>query len=416
MLKMNAHSSLLAERLSRSEIFGDICLDDCLAIAELSIDETYDEGESLLIEGEAAGRLFVIERGKVSLEKKVQLGRHSTPRNATLNYIVPYQMTGWSALVYPYIYTTSAICVEPTRVISIDGPSLRAYLDAHPAVGLKVMDKLTSLIGDRYRQATSTLTYFLSVVSHELRSPLAAVENYLHVMLEGYAGDLTPKQERMLERSIVRVTDLRGQIGDIVDLARMRPEQIQTDFTWYDLKDVGNQAIEDVRLAAAERQIQIKVEPPTEFELIVGAPRRMRQVFTNLLNNAIRYSPQGSTVTFRAWYEAEEMVVEVEDQGPGIDPEDMPHIFKDFFRSSSSGDAPGMGLGLSIAKMIIDAHNGQILVRNRVDKSSVDESSADEPADSGDHETGTCFTVRVPKNLQTDEMRRQIWMESEADR
>lgn len=416
MLKMNAHSSLLAERLSRSEIFGDICLDDCLAIAELSIDETYDEGESLLIEGEAAGRLFVIERGKVSLEKKVQLGRHSTPRNATLNYIVPYQMTGWSALVYPYIYTTSAICVEPTRVISIDGPSLRAYLDAHPAVGLKVMDKLTSLIGDRYRQATSTLTYFLSVVSHELRSPLAAVENYLHVMLEGYAGDLTPKQERMLERSIVRVTDLRGQIGDIVDLARMRPEQIQTDFTWYDLKDVGNQAIEDVRLAAAERQIQIKVEPPTEFELIVGAPRRMRQVFTNLLNNAIRYSPQGSTVTFRAWYEAEEMVVEVEDQGPGIDPEDMPHIFKDFFRSSSSGDAPGMGLGLSIAKMIIDAHNGQILVRNRVDKSSVDESSTDEPADSGDHETGTCFTVRVPKNLQTDEMRRQMWMESEADR
>jgi signal transduction histidine kinase len=186
----------------------------------------------------------------------------------------------------------------------------------------------------------------------------------------------------------------------------MRPEQIQTDFTWYDLKEVGNQAIEDVRLAAAERQIQIKVEPPTEFELIVGAPRRMRQVFTNLLNNAIRYSPQGSTVTFRAWYEAEEMVVEVEDQGPGIDPEDLPHIFKEFFRSSSSGDAPGMGLGLSIAKKIVDAHNGQILVRNLADESS----------DSGEKETGTCFTVRVPKNLQTDEMRRQMWMESEADR
>lgn len=405
MLNTAAHSSLLAERLSRSEIFSDICLDDCLAIAELSSDETYDEGESLLIEGEAAERLFVIERGKVSLEKKVQLGRHSTPRNATLNYIVPYQMTGFSALVYPYIYTTSAICVEPTRVISIDGPSLRAYLDAHPAVGLKVMDKLTSLIGDRYRQATSTLTYFLSVVSHELRSPLAAVENYLHVMLEGYAGDLTPKQERMLKRSIVRVTDLRGQIGDIVDLARMRPEQIQTDFTWYDLKEVGNQAIEDVRLAAAEREIQIKVEPPAEFEPTVGAPRRMRQVFTNLLNNAIRYSPHGSTVTFRAWYEPDEMVVEVEDQGPGIDPEDMPHIFKEFFRSSSSGDAPGMGLGLSIAKKIVDAHNGQILVRNLADESS----------DSEEKETGTCFTVRVPKNLQTDEMRRQMWMDSEAD-
>jgi len=202
MLKTTAHSSLLAERLSRSEIFGDICLEDRLAIAELCSEETYDEGEPLLIEGEVAEKLFVIERGKVSLEKRVQLGRHSTPRNATLNYIIPYKMTGFSALVYPYIYTTSAVCVEPARVIVLDGPSLRAYLDMHPAVGLKVMDKLTALIGDRYRQATSTLTYFLSVVSHELRSPLAAVENYLHVMLEGYAGELTPKQERMLKRCI----------------------------------------------------------------------------------------------------------------------------------------------------------------------------------------------------------------------
>jgi signal transduction histidine kinase len=405
MLNTTAHSSLLAERLGRSKIFGDLSLVDRLAIAELCTEETYDEGESLLIEDETAQKLFVIERGKVALEKKVQLGRHSTPRNATINYIVPYNTTGFSALVSPFIYTTSAICVEPARVIAVDGPSLRAYLDGHPVVGLKVMDKLSALIGDRYRQATGTLTYFLSVVSHELRSPLAAVENYLLVMLEGYAGDLTPKQERMIKRSIVRVTDLRGQIGDIVDLARMRPEQIQTDFTWYDFKEVGNQAIEDVRLAAAERDIRIKVEPPPEFEPIVGAPRRMRQVFTNLLNNAIRYSPQGSTVTFRARFEPDDMVVEVEDQGPGIDPEDLPHIFKEFFRSSSTGDAPGMGLGLSIAKMIVDAHNGQILVRNL----------PAEPPDGDQDQTGTCFTVRVPKNLKTAEMRRQMWMEREPD-
>ena len=410
MLKTDAHSSLMADRLGRSEIFGDICLEDRLAIAAFTSEQTHDEGELLLIEGERADKLFVLERGKVSLEKKVQLGRHSTPRNATINYIGPYQMTGFSALVHPYIYTTSAICVEPTRTIILDGPALRAYLDNHPAVGLKVMDKLTALISDRYRQATSTLTYFLSVVSHELRSPLAAVENYLVVMLEGYAGDLTPKQERMLKRSIVRVTDLRGQIGDIVDLARMRPEQIQTDFTWYDLKEVGNQAIEDVRLAAAERDIRIVVEPPTEFEPIVGAPRRMRQVFTNLLNNAIRYSPPGSSITFRAWYEPEAMVVEVEDQGPGIQTEDMPHIFKEFFRSSSSADAPGMGLGLSIAKKIIDAHNGQILVRNLGELAP-----GEEQTNGAERESGTCFTVIVPKNLQTAEMRRQMWMEREPD-
>ena len=405
MLKTTAHTSLLADRLGRSELFGDICLEDRLAIAELCHEQTLAEGDLLLVEGEPAEKLFVVERGKVSLEKKVLLGRHSTPRNATLNYIIPYNMTGFSALVDPYIYTTSAMCVEPSRVIAIDGPTLRTYLDAHPVVGLKVMSKMTAVIADRYRQATSTLTYFLSVVSHELRSPLAAVENYLHVMLEGYAGEITPKQERMLNRSIVRVTDLRSQIGDIVDLARMRPEQIQTDFAWYDLKEVGNQAIEDVRLAAAERNIRILVEPPSQFEPIVGAARRMRQVMTNLLNNAIRYSPEGSTVTFRAWFEPDEMVIEVEDEGPGIDAEDMPHIFKEFFRSSSSGDAPGMGLGLSIAKKIIDAHDGQILVRNLADQESI----------SDEAKTGTCFTVRVPRNLQTAEMRRQMWWDAETE-
>jgi signal transduction histidine kinase len=405
MFKTASHTSVIAERLGRSEIFGDLCQEDLLAIAGLSSEEMYDEGEALLVEGETASKLFVVERGKVALEKKVQLGRHSTPRNATINYIVPYNITGFSALASPYIYTTSAICVEPSRVIVVDGPALREYLDAHPVVGLKVMEKLTALIGSRYRQATSTLTYFLSVVSHELRSPLAAVENYLHVMLEGYAGDLTPKQERMIKRSIVRVTDLRGQIGDIVDLARMRPEQIQADFTWYTLEEVGNQAIEDVRLAAAEKDIQIRVEPPSKFEHIVGAPRRMRQVFTNLLNNAIRYASAGSTVTFRAWYEPDNMVVEVADQGPGIEPEDMPHIFKDFFRSSSTVDAPGMGLGLSIAKKIVDAHYGQIQVRNLNE-------NPDEPGEV----TGTCFTVSVPRYLKTVEMQRQMWNEDNDNR
>jgi signal transduction histidine kinase len=282
----------------------------------------------------------------------------------------------------------------------MDGVALRRYMEQNPAAGFKILSILGSLVSNRYRQATSTLTYFLSVVSHELRSPLAAIENYQQVLLEGFAGELAPKQERMIKRCLLRVTDLRGQIGDVVDLARMRPEQIQMDFTWWNMSVVGTEAIDDVRLAAAEKNIQIQVEPPAQFEPIVGAPRRMRQVFTNLLHNAIRYSPKGSTIIFRAWYESEAMVVEVEDEGPGIPPEDLPHIFKDFFRASNIEGESGMGLGLSIAKKIVDAHNGQILVRN---------------LEGEDGKTGTCFTVIIPKNLKTPEMRRQMWMEAEGN-
>src|SRR3990170_3255739 len=105
-----------AERLRRSEIFGDLADADLIAVAEFCGEERYDEGETVLTEGEPAAALYVVEHGKLALEKKIQIGRHSTPRNATIGYVEPGKMAGFSALVEPVIYSTSAVCIEPTRV------------------------------------------------------------------------------------------------------------------------------------------------------------------------------------------------------------------------------------------------------------------------------------------------------------
>jgi signal transduction histidine kinase len=157
---------------------------------------------------------------------------------------------------------------------------------------------------------------------------------------------LSDKQRRMLQRSVLRVSDLRSLIGDIVDLARMRPEQIQADFELFDPGEVGTESIEDVRLAAGEKNVRIKIEPAPKFEKIVGARRRLRQVFTNLLTNAM--FAVGSA-RHRARYEPDAVIFEVEDEGIGIPPDDQPHIFDDFFRAENVGDVSGVGLGLSIA-------------------------------------------------------------------
>jgi signal transduction histidine kinase len=390
--------AVTADRLSQAIIFRELTEADLIAIAGFCKEERGLENHTILEEGKPANTLYVVERGKLALEKKIQIGRHTTPRNATIGYVEPGEIAGFSTLTEPYIFSTSAVCVEPTRLIAIDGPKLREYLYTHSNAGLMVMKSVASIIGNRYRLATSTLTYFLSIVSHELRSPLAAIENYLQLIHEGFAGELNQKQERMVQRSILRILDLRALIGDVVDLARMRPEQIQADFVWFDPGEVGFESIEDARLAAAEKDIRIKVDPPQKFEPIVGARRRMRQVLTNLLNNAVKFAPQGSEVVFRARYKPESLIFEIEDHGPGIPEDEIPQIFEDFYRASNVGETTGAGLGLSIAKKIIDAHGGDIFVTNLKQGESI---------------TGTRFTVAIPLDLTTPEMRRREMMEAE---
>lgn len=373
------------EHLQHSDTFGELEASELAGLAALFQEMSFAKDQALFTEGEPANRLVIVIEGKLSLEKKIRTLRQDAQRarTATLDYVGPGRTAGWSSLTPPHVYTSTAIAIEPTRALLADATQLREFLECNPAIGFKVMRKVAALIGSRYKNATDTLTSFLSIVSHELRAPLAAIENYLNVMLEGFAGEISPKQRRMLERSVLRVNDLRGLIGDVVDLARMRPEQIQADFELLDPSEVGTESIEDVRLAAAEKNIKIKIDRPPEFFNIVGARRRLRQVFTNLLTNAIKFSPEGSVVTFRAYYTPETLVFEVEDEGIGIPLQDQPHIFEEFFRAENVGNAAGLGLGLSIVKKIVEAHHGEISITSPYtpDKS------------------GTRFTVAIPRNL-----------------
>ena len=396
MEEITSSLSVIADRLGKSEVFNALSETALLEIARFCEEEVYQDGQVVFVEGEPAEKMLVVERGKLAIEKKIQLGRHSTPRNATIAYVNPNQVAGFSTITSPYTHSATVVAIEPTRVCAVHGEKIREYLDSNPEVGYLVIKSLTGLVRGRYRSATDTLTYFLSIVSHELRTPLAAVENYLQTILGGYAGELNSKQERMLNRCVIRVTDLSGLISDVVDLARMRPEQIQADFEWFDPGEVGRESIEDARLAATDKNIQIRIQPPDEFKPIVGGRRRMRQVFSNLLNNAIKFSPPDTAVLFKAWYEKDHLIFEVEDSGPGIPPEDLPYIFTDFFRASNVGDSPGAGLGLSIAKKIMDAHRGIILVENLTTEDGTI--------------SGSRFSVHIPTDLSTPDMRRREWM------
>jgi signal transduction histidine kinase len=370
------------DRLRRFDIFSELPDEALKAIAPLATEKKHSEGTVVFSEDSSAENLLLLLEGKISLEKRVQLGTTGTPRRAHLSTISAGQTLGWSSLVPPYKYTSTGICTEEAKLLVIPGEALRDLMLKQPAVGFAISQRIASIIRGRMTTATATLTYFLSIVSHELKRPLAAVENYLQVLLGGYAGELSAKQLRLLQRSTLRLIDLRNLISDILDFARIQPDQIQSDFEMIDPAAVGSEALEEVRLAATQKNIRLKASGPTEFQPIVAARRRLRQVISNLLANAIKFSPEDSTVTLSARDEPEALVIEVRDEGIGIPPEDQKHIFDDFYRAENAAEISGAGLGLSIAKKIVDAHEGTIGVES--------------PYEEG--KPGTKFTITIPRS------------------
>lgn len=386
------------ETLERFELLSGLPAEVLDFIAQKALDKNYKEGELIFSEGASADHLYLILSGKVSLEMKVQLGQTGTVRRATIGVIGPWHAMGWSSLVSPYEYTASGVCLQETKVLAIPKEDLRFLISQYPEAGCDLMERVASITRARLFSATSTLTYFLSIVSHELKRPIAAVENYLQITLGGYAGDVSDKQRRLLERSAIRLSDLRSLISDILDFARMQPEQIRADFEIVDPLEIGTEAFEEVRLAASQKNIRLKATGPSEYTPIVAAKRRLRQVISNLLANAIKFSPEESTVTLAAHEESGMLVVEILDEGMGIPAKDQQHIFDDFYRASNVEEVSGAGLGLSITKKIVDAHEGQIEIQS--------------PYESG--KSGTKVIVRIPQSLPLPQDRRAIPMDGKV--
>lgn len=382
--------SVTSGTLRQFEALKEFSDEDLVKIAALCREVYHDNGIPLFNEGDPAEKLYLVLEGKISLEKRIQLGRSGSSRRATVSIRGPGQLVGWTSIIEPHIYVFSAVCLEPCKLLAVEGGDMRGFIAQNPEAGLKFMATIATLIRERMEATTSTLTYFLSIISHELKAPLAAVENYLEVMLGGFAGEITAKQQKMLERSALRVKDLRFLINNILDIARMQPEHVQADFERISPNEIILQSLEDMRLLARQKNIHICLDVP-ELGEIVAAPRRLRQALTNLLSNAIKFSPEGGRVWLDVVEESDSLRIEVIDEGIGIPSDEQKYVFEDFFRARNVHEESGTGLGLSIVKKIIEAHHGYIGFQS--------------PYAPG--KSGVKFTMVIPRNLVTLAMKRE---------
>jgi signal transduction histidine kinase len=225
---------------------------------------------------------------------------------------------------------------------------------------------------------------FIGIAAHDLKAPLTAIQGFLWVILGGFAGDINGKQKNMLERSTRRITELLTLISDLLDIPRIETGQIVQEMKDISLRKVIKDSLESQSSLAAEKGIKLKVKISEGLPKIKGSASRLQQVFTNLINNSIVYTSEG-TITLKVQEQEGKILAEIIDTGIGIPPEDIPQLFEDFFRASNV-ETKGTGLGLSISKRIIEAHGGKIW------------------AESPDIESGKgtkfSFTLPVPKKTK----------------
>jgi len=202
---------------------------------------------------------------------------------------------------------------------------------------------------------------FLAVLSHELRTPLNAIVGWSHLLRS--PGKLGPEQVSRGLDAIERNATIQNQIvSDVLDISRITSGKVRLSPRRVDTREVVTAAVDTIRLAADARRIDLQWEVPAEPQLVWADPDRLQQVAWNLLSNAVKFTPPGGRVEASVTRNDSRVVITVSDTGVGISPEFLPHVFESFRQADSSSTRKhgGLGLGLAIAKRLVEIHGGEV--------------------------------------------------------
>jgi len=198
-------------------------------------------------------------------------------------------------------------------------------------------------------------------VSHELRTPITALQAVLENLVDG----VEPADPEILRTMLRQVERLGTLVAQLLDLSRLESGTVPLQRRCFELLPLLEDAADETRLRTGDVEVAVAVDPPGATA--DGDPERVHQVVANLLDNAMRYSPAGGTVELRASRTRGTVTIEVCDEGPGISDEDSTRVFERFYRADAarSSTGGGAGLGLAIARWIVDLHGGEIRAEAR---------------------------------------------------
>jgi two-component system sensor histidine kinase VicK len=214
---------------------------------------------------------------------------------------------------------------------------------------------------------------FVSMTSHQLFTPLSIIRGHIALMIEGSLGKITEKQKNFLDQSMHATKKMVSLVSELLSISRLEERKITLNFAPTNIVDVIDSTISELEPLAARNSIHLisKISRKS-IPLVVIDGEKISQVMQNIIDNAIKYTPKKGTVQIDITVETDNLVISVSDNGIGIPKDDLPKLFQRFFRSSNtlSLDSKGTGLGLYIAKVIVERHQGKIWAESTENKGS----------------------------------------------
>jgi signal transduction histidine kinase len=210
---------------------------------------------------------------------------------------------------------------------------------------------------------------FMSISTHELKTPINVISGYAELMYERVYGDLSDRQEEALTAIREQTRVLTQLVNQLLDVSRLEAGGLRVHFRPVSVRDLFGRVERSFEGLAHRKQITLSVEvdPSVPETMDADADRLSDQVLGNLLSNALKFTPEAGRIGVRVWRDGESLRIEVEDSGTGIPPDKLPYIFNKFYQVGDSARSKGAGLGLAIAHEVIEAHGGSIHAESEPD-------------------------------------------------
>lgn len=220
---------------------------------------------------------------------------------------------------------------------------------------------------------------FLSMVSHQLKSPLSSTLLQTSILIDGIAGALNEKQKDLVQKIKAKTKGMTNLVNDILDVCYIEEGGYLTQIEPVYLPEILERSVDVMQPQIQDKNISLRISVEDSLPLIKGNKSSMEAMFINLISNAIKYTPSGGQIAIEVMKKGQDILIKVSDSGIGIESRDIPHIYEKFYRvrSEMTKNISGTGLGLSIVKGAVEAHHGSIYVESQVGK-------------------GTTFTVLLP--------------------